>query len=384
MSNLILHGAYAYSPDLASIAEFDRLTATKATLAHVGYPMSNGQNPDGSLVYTQFPTALVQALWAQNKLTVITLGTWDYSSGHTYLWADILAGKHDVGWHAWAKAAAASGVPCFIRLDHEMNGTWSNLPYLTQVRADPAGFLAAWRYIVTLMRQDGATGLTWVWCPNAVAPVGFNATTAADKLAALYPGDNWVDWTGFDTYNNTAAAVGKTPSPWLNWQQLVSGYSNWIGDTYSTLLQIAPTKPIMVGEFGCQADSRKPAWVADCLAQTPKLYPQIGALVYFQRSYGTAPTGQQWALDGYDGITWKTGVTGPGYVQPGFLMPPSGVPIQPYRLTAVSGDPTAQVAQSAAAQAALTTQLAAANARNAQLKSAQAAAIAALSAAAQP
>jgi hypothetical protein len=346
MTNLILHGAYAQQSDLATPAEFDRLTGVAETLIHVSFTMQAG-----AATFQPFPQALLSAYWLKRQLTLLTWGTWDYTSGHAFSWADIVSGKYDPQLHVWAKAAAAWAHPFFLRFDHEMNGNWSNLPYTLLAFADPAGYVAAWRHVVDLFRSDGATNVTWVWCINSVTPPGTGKSTDADKLTSLYPGDGYVDWTGFDAYN---WAGSKPGTPWLSWQQVVSGYSNWIGDTYGALLAVAPSKPILVGEFGCEKtggptgktpNGDKTAWILDALKTTPTLYPQIGALSYFHRSYTPTPS---WALDGYDGMSWKAGVAGLAYVQPGFLLPADLQPIQPYRLAAVSGSGQSAADQTAA------------------------------------
>lgn len=347
MANLILHGAYAQQSDLATPAEFDRLTGVAETLIHIAITQRANN------VLQPFPAPLLSAYWAKRQLTMLTWSTWDYTSGHAFTWGDIVAGKYDADYHAWAQSAAAWAHPFFLRFNHEMNGNWGNLPYSLLAFADPAGFVAAWRHVVDLFRADGATNVTWVWCPNAVAPPHSGVSTDADRLPLFYPGDGYVDWTGWDAYN---WAGSKPGTPWLTWQQIVSGYSNWIGDTYGALLALAPSKPMLVGEVGCHTtggptgkaqNGDKTAWIADALKQTTILYPQVGALSYFHRSYSPAPPGPTWALDGYDGGAWKAGVAGPAYVQPGFLMPADLQPIQPYRLAAVSGS-----GQSAADQAA--------------------------------
>src|SRR5581483_11611117 len=76
-----------------------------------------------------------------------------------------------------ADAIAALAQPLFIRWFWEMDGN-RNLQY----SESPAVYIAAFQHIVTLFRQEGATNVSWVWCPNAS---GFSDGSAQQ----YYPGD---------------------------------------------------------------------------------------------------------------------------------------------------------------------------------------------------
>ena len=73
-----------------------------------------------------------------------------------------------------------------------MNGWWR--PWSEQANGNhPGEFVAAWRHVVDIFRAQGATNVTWVWCPNIVGP--------KSQLTGLYPGDNYTDWVCMDGYN---------------------------------------------------------------------------------------------------------------------------------------------------------------------------------------
>jgi beta-mannanase len=109
----------------------------------------------------------------------------------------------------------------------------------------------------------GATNVTWVWSPNVV----FSGSV---PLEQLYPGDAYVDWTAIDGYNQSLK------SPWISFSSLFSA-------TYAKLLQIAPTKPIMIAETASsEAGGSKAAWITDALStQLPQNFPRVKALVWF-------------------------------------------------------------------------------------------------------
>jgi len=329
--NLLLHGATAQPQTLAQATVFDTVTGLKQNVVQMFWSMQQGNLADGSPRYTSFPIAFATALWQKGQLYLHTWGTWDWVNKVNWTSADICAGRYDTYFRAQAKLLAAWKHPLFVRLNHEFNGTWSS--WFT----DGPSFVALWRHIVDLFRAEGATNITWVWCPNALAPKGSTATTASDKVAAYYPGDAYVDWTAFDAYN--VGGLGKT---WVPFTDLVSSsplVATWIGDTYGTIAALAPTKPMMLAEFGCNpVGGDKSLWLKDALAVIPVKFPLIRAINYYNVEMG----GNAWPLLTTDGTAaaWAAGIKAGPYAQ-NFPMPPDGIPIKP--LSAQWGDPTAEL-----------------------------------------
>jgi Glycosyl hydrolase family 26 len=173
---------------------------------------------------------------------------------------DIASGLYDAPLRTWVQQAAAYAHPFFLILDVEMNGTWE--PYSPGVNGNtPADFVSMWRHVHDLSVQAGATNITWVWAPN-VDPL--NLFTSYDQL---YPGDAYVDWTGFDGFNMD----GTSSFSWL------------YGPSYNKLLQLAPAKPIMVTQVASvEGGNGKAQWITDALStQIPQSFPQMKAVVWF-------------------------------------------------------------------------------------------------------
>src|SRR5436309_3083699 len=84
----------------------------------------------------------------------------------------------------------------------------------------------------TLAKQQ--TIATWVWSVNFVSP-------SFAPIDQLYPGDNYVDWISVDGYNRLANS----------WQD----FSVLAAPTVTELTNIAPGKPIMVAETGCNQNT---------------------------------------------------------------------------------------------------------------------------------
>jgi hypothetical protein len=177
----------------------------------------------------------------------------------------IANGGYDSYYRSWAQGAKAYGKPFFFRWNWEMNGTWFN--WGAQAAQDPATFVAAWRHVHDVITAQGATNVTWVWCPNAV----FSGST---PLSSLYPGDAYVDWTCMDAYN-----WGTNPYKPDSWKSFIQTFTS----TYNSLLTLAPDKPIMIGETASsEYGGSKAAWIDDAFqVQLPSNFPEVEAVVWF-------------------------------------------------------------------------------------------------------
>ncbi len=281
-------------------------TLPTQSLVHLAQPWADASG------YRAFPATLLQRCWDAGQITLLDWISWNLSNRADVAFSlpTIVAGRHDAFLQQWATDAAAWKHPLLLRFDPEMNGTW--LPYGNQ----PALFAPAWRHIHDIFTAEGATNVTWHWCPNVVAPAGTGdkQSTAPELLPAYFPGDEYVDWTGADGYNGY---VGRK-APWMTFSQIMSGYPGWLGDTYTALTTIAPTKPICIGETACWDDPRKPGWILDMLAIIPQDFPEIRAVSYFNWDGGTS---SKWPLTGDSLAAFKLGVSSPVYLPAGVWVP---------------------------------------------------------------
>lgn len=277
------------------------------SLVHLAEPWVFGRKADGTPNYQPFPVGMLASAQAHGSVVLLDWASWDLTSQKDPAFSldTIVAGQHDAYLHAWAGAAAASGLSFALRFDPEMNGGWE--PW----GAQPVKFVQAWGHVHDIFLQEGATRVAWCWCPNACAPRGSGATqtTAEELLAAYYPGDDQVDWTAFDAYNFSTGDGG----PWRTFANLMSGYPGWMGDTYGAILKIAPSKPMGLFEFACWDDPRKAAWLLDALARLPVDYPQIRAISYFN----WPANGALWPITGDALEAFKLAIASPVYLPAG-------------------------------------------------------------------
>jgi hypothetical protein len=177
----------------------------------------------------------------------------------------IVDGEHDDLIREQADAVKALHVPVLLRMRWEMDR-----PNLRATMWSGDDYIAAWKYVRNIFREQGATNVSWVWCPTAE---GFQRGDAAP----FYPGDDQVDWTCVDVYAATQfQPIGQLMGPFLHWAA-------------------QHPKPIIVGEFGVArswGSAGRAAWLADA-ERTFKANPQIKAVAYFESNPdGNAPNKQ--------------------------------------------------------------------------------------------
>jgi Glycosyl hydrolase family 26 len=104
--------------------------------------------------------------------------------------ASIAAGASDTYLDAYAKRVRTFGHPVILSFASEMNGRWYPWGW---TKTAPTVWVAAWRHVVTLFRQQGAHNVTWMWTiSHDIANTG--------PLSDYWPGSKYVDWVGIDGY----------------------------------------------------------------------------------------------------------------------------------------------------------------------------------------
>ena len=142
----------------------------------------------------------------------------------------IIGGVYDPFIQQWARDAAAWGRPLYVRFAHEMNGDWYS--WSPGVNGNTsAEYVASWRHVVDIFRQEGAVNVRWVWSPTGL----FERST---PLAEVYPGDDYVDWLGPNAYN------WGTSREWTKWIDLTTV----MGQTYDVLTRLTD-KPMVIAEM---------------------------------------------------------------------------------------------------------------------------------------
>lgn len=255
-------------------AVFEAQAKKKVAILHWGQPWKmNGS-------FQPFQKTYFDNARAHGSLPLLDWGSWALGGGPDqpdFQLRAITAGRYDAYIQQWAQDAKAWGHPFFLRFDWEMNGNWQ-FPWSVQLNGNqPADYVQAWRHVHDIFERVGADNVTWVWCPNI-------SSSVTVPLAAVYPGDSYVDWTCLDGYNKETA--------WVGFNTVFSGSGvNWIKNSYTEILAVAPTKPVMIGETASReagdGGAQKAQWISDTfLTQLPVNFPRIKAVVWFNWEMG--------------------------------------------------------------------------------------------------
>ncbi len=210
-----------------------------------------------------FHLASMQAYAARGEVPVVT---WlpDAAGSLLNFDAAVASGSYDGFLHQWAQAAAAWGHPFYLRFAPEMNGPWEG--FSPGVNGNTtADYVAMWRHVHDLFVQDGAVNVRWVWCPNI-------DSYGSTPYAAVYPGDAYVDWVGFDGYN------WGHYDQWHWWTSLHDVFALSYAD-----LTALTSKPIMIGETAStEIGGDKAAWITEgFLNDIPAYFPRVRAVIWF-------------------------------------------------------------------------------------------------------
>jgi hypothetical protein len=171
-------------------------------------------------------------------LPVLSLEPWRTGGGPdqpNWSLAATIDGRWDDRYAAVAAAIVAYRDPVLIRFAHEMNGHW--YPWGTANGNKPGQFVAAWRHVVELFRDAGATNALWVWSPNILR--GADSQTVKE----FWPGKAYVDILGLTGYGVRETSPTKT-------------YRATLKQVYAL-----SDKPILLTEVGVQAGPAKKAWL---------------------------------------------------------------------------------------------------------------------------
>jgi len=264
-ANTIALGAYVDSaPEYDTLPEYISTVGAAPKVLMWYRNWANGPNP-------AFTPSDLDVAYNHGAMPMISWQPLDGEASDSqpaYSCANIVAGRYDDFITTWARAAAAYHKPFYLRLSHEMNGDW--YPWGTAPSNPngntPAQYVAMWRHVVTIFRQQGATNVRWVWSPNAISE--YSTFSSFDQN---YPGDEYVDWVGIDGYN-----FGTTYGS--GWRTITEIF----GASYDALTAMT-AKPLMIAEIGAaEQGGDKAAWIRQgLLTEVPQRLPRVRALIWF-------------------------------------------------------------------------------------------------------
>ena len=194
----------------------------------------------------------------------------------------IAHGAYDDYLRSYADSVRGFAHPVVIGFGHEMNGSWYQWGYH---HVPPSTFVAAWRHIVSLFREEGADNVTWLWTIN-------QDRQGTGPIESWWPGARYVTWVGIDGYYLRA--------------------SDTFGRVFGTTIRqvrMFTKKPILLSETGVGPTSTPFAEIQDLFAGMQH-YQTLG-LVWFDADQSGSILRQNWRLedDPTGAVAFRLGVS---------------------------------------------------------------------------
>lgn len=191
VTGLLVLGAYVPKPVKPSVGGYLGVAEAGETASYQpvdDFAAAVGRKPNIVLYYSSWNESFKERFAAQvhahNAIPFVQI-----DPGHTSL-ATIAAGQDDAFVRSYARQVKAYGQSVIIGFAAEMNGDWNPWGY----GHTPASvFVAAWRHIVTVFRQQDVDNVTWLWTVNITQP-------GTGPIQDWWPGDSYVTWVGVDGY----------------------------------------------------------------------------------------------------------------------------------------------------------------------------------------
>lgn len=182
--------------------------------------------------------------------------------------AAIAAGRWDPYLRRFAAQVRHYGGQVVLSFAPEADGRWYSWGWH---HTDPAQWVAAWRHVVTLFRDSGASNVTWLWDMSV-------ESRATGHVHDWWPGGRYVDWVGNDGYYFTRTDTFKSV----------------FGSTVRRIRKFT-SKPILISEVGIGP-------VAGQAAKIPGLFAGIRrehllGLIWFDVNQHQGLYHQDWRLE---------------------------------------------------------------------------------------
>jgi hypothetical protein len=160
--------------------------------------------------------------------------------------ASICAGRFDDNLRHWAEQARIFHTPLLIEWGTEPNGEWFawNGKW-NEGDAGPARYVEAYRHIVDVTRTAGADNLQWIWHVNW----DDDPELRWNRLENYFSGENYCTWMAISAYGPLTPRTVEGSE----------AFRHEIDHVYPRLTKLAPSKPIIVAEFGCDIHHPKVA-----------------------------------------------------------------------------------------------------------------------------
>ncbi len=231
-------------------------------------------------VNSTIPDEEEKALVARGTYLHLAIASRDFGNGDVP-YADIANGSHDDTLRAQAEGVASLKVRTFVTFEQE-----ANQKDKVGQRGTAKEFVSAWRHLHALYQKAGATNAVWVW-------VMTGNEQNLSRTAALWPGNDMVDWISWNIYNQSGCRTKKLDvSKYVSFEEGLRVFHDWVTSA-GLAVGIDATKPMMISETGSAQYPDNPQKTAQWYADIPgalKKYPNVKA-VGLWASGGGGPNG---------------------------------------------------------------------------------------------
>jgi beta-mannanase len=253
-------GGFTDTPRDEALKQWEATTGRTATIYHTYHKGDE-----------KFPTKAEIAMVSDPANPRVLLLNWKVAYNST--WAKVAAGQQDNRINAFADYVNANySDKFFLALHHEPENDVQTGATSGMTAKD---YAAMYRHVITMLRAKGVDNAV-----NVVAYMGNEKWMAQSWWQDLYPGDEYVDWIGLDSYVSVENGYHFGMFDDLLDRAPTGGGTGW----YDWATTQHPTKPIMVAEWGMyhrttvQVDK---AAAFDTVLPELKKRPNIKAIVYF-------------------------------------------------------------------------------------------------------
>ncbi len=207
------------------------------------------------------PKAMADSLSASDRsgvIPVITIEPFPAQGGHTPVLEDVAQGATDAELLALARVVAdASPQVVLVRWAQEMD-LFGLYPWSVD---DPAMYRAAYRHVVSVFRQRGATNVQWVWSPSGNSGAG-----------AYYPGADVVDYVGM-------TVLGDEQWDQILLDQSARSFAQLMAPKYPEVAVYG--KPMIIAELGVSGTpEHQQEWLASAALALVD-FPNIRVVSYY-------------------------------------------------------------------------------------------------------
>jgi hypothetical protein len=218
------------------------------------------------------PTADEKKLVADGRLLHVSVDARLFA-GPRVQWSAVAAGQYDAQLRRQGAGIAALRSPVFVTFEHEADQPDK------QIQGTGPEFIAAWRHVQAIYRAAGASNAIWVWIMMGTA-------ASLPRAAKLWPGNDAVDWIGWNVYNASGCRLGDVnPDRYVSFADSAKVFYDWLTQNRLTL-GIDTSKPMMISETGSVLypdAARTAAWYAS-IPRVLRTMPQVKAVSLFDHT----------------------------------------------------------------------------------------------------